>query len=171
MEVLVNNLDQVSGFRNSVFRLAAAAACLVAFSGTLTAIAATPQEIATTRDENFDEIGKNMKILLGAAKAGVVDDSTIAAAAKISELSKALPGWFVKGSGPTDPGVTKTRALAEVWTKPEDFAAKVKAFQEAVAALQPATATKDMAQFGPAIKATADACKGCHDTFKKPKDK
>lgn len=159
-----------SVLKMSVFGIFAGIGCTMAFVPSL-ALAATPQEIASARDESFDEIGKYTKVLFGASKAGAIDDAAIAAAAKLSQLAKALPSWFPKGSGPNDPGVTKTRALAEVWTKPDDFATKVKAFQDAVAALQPAVATKDLAVAGPALKVLGDSCKGCHEAFKKPKDK
>ncbi len=146
-----------------------AALCAVAAAPVSGALAATGQEQASLRDKNFDDIGDQAKILFGAAKAGVIDADTIAAAAKLNELAKAAPTWFPKGSGPDDPGVTKTRALAEVWTKPEEFAAKMKAFQEASAALQPAVATKSMASFGPAVNALGGTCKGCHEQFKQAK--
>ena len=62
-----------------------------------------------------------------------------------------------------------TEALPAIWEKPAEFAAKAKTFNTAVATLQAATATGDMASARAAFEKVGPSCKGCHDTFRQKK--
>jgi cytochrome c556 len=133
-----------------------------------TAWALTPQEQADARQANMKEMGKSMKIIGGAAKSGTIGDDVPAAAAKVVELSKVLGTWFPKGTGDGDPGITKSNALAGIWTSPDDFAVKVKALADAAPGLIPAAASKDIDKFRAAVEPVGASCKGCHKAFEKP---
>jgi cytochrome c556 len=61
-----------------------------------------------------------------------------------------------------------TKAKPDIWTNPDDFAQKVKAFTESTAAL--ATLVKTDKTNSAAFKAAAgkvgESCKGCHDNYR-----
>ncbi len=64
----------------------------------------------------------------------------------------------------------KTRALPEIWTRPDDFKAAQKVFSDAAPKLLAAANGGDLN----AVKSTygdlGKACKNCHDTFRAPED-
>ena len=151
---------------NSGRLTAALLACCVGFAGAAWAL--SPQEQADARQANMKEMGKSMKIIGGAAKSGTIGDDVPAAAAKVAELSKQLGTWFPKGTGDGDPGITKSNALAGIWTNPDDFAAKVKALADAAPGLIPAAASKDIDKFRAAVEPVGASCKSCHKAYEKP---
>jgi cytochrome c556 len=61
----------------------------------------------------------------------------------------------------------ETYAKPEVWSQPDDFGAKYKALLDARTAL---AATTDEAGFKAAFPALGAACKGCHETYRRPKE-
>lgn len=82
------------------------------------------------------------------------------------ELSKVVPHIFPKGS---DFG--ETGALMAIWDKPADFTRAVAAFQAAALNLSKVSHNGDMSAFGPAFGALGKSCKGCHENFRKKKEK
>jgi cytochrome c556 len=56
-------------------------------------------------------------------------------------------------------------ALPAIWTNTDDFAKRVTAFEEAAAGLK--TAVDSGAGVGPAFQALAQACRDCHDNYRK----
>lgn len=131
--------------------------------------AATAEQAKTLmhdRHEGMEEIGDAFKIVGRETKAANPDVAAVReAAATIATLADKSVGWFPPGTGPD---VGKTRAKAEIWQKPEDFAAKDKVFQEAAVAFKAAADSGDVS----AIKAQAGelgkACKACHDPYRAP---
>jgi cytochrome c556 len=73
--------------------------------------------------------------------------------------------WFPKGSGPE---AGKTRALPDIWSKPDDFAAAQKLFADKAPALTAAITAKDADAVGKAFRELGGACKNCHDSFRAP---
>ena len=131
-------------------------------------MAATPQEQQKARHDHFHQIGDNFKAVRDQTRASAPDWAAVEkSATKLVELSKDLPTWFAKGTGPD---AVKTRALPEVWTKPDDFAAAAKRFAEATPKLLDAAKSKDVAQVNAAFKEAGGACKNCHDTFRSPEE-
>lgn len=125
------------------------------------------KRIMDERHEGMEEIGDAWKALSGAVKAanpdlGKVQDE----AATLARLAPEVSGWFPPGTGPD---VGKTRAKAEIWQKPEDFADKRNAFQRAAQAFNAAAQSGDLA----AIKARhgdlGKSCKACHDLYRSEK--
>ena len=130
--------------------------------------AAGANDVQKARHDHFHDIGDNFKAVRDQSKAATPDWAAMEkAAGTVVTLSSELPKWFPKGSG-TEAG--KTRALPEVWSKPDDFAAAAKKFADATPKLLAAAKTKDVAQVNAAFKEVGGACKNCHDTFRAPED-
>ncbi len=122
-------------------------------------------EAANDRQVHFKEMGKAMKTISEQLKSGAPDQTVIKVqTALIADHAEALPGWFPADSGPST-GV-KMEALPVVWTDTANFAAKAHDLQLAAAKLNAAAQAGDAAEFLPALKATGEACKSCHETFR-----
>ena len=116
------------------------------------------------RHEGMEAIGDAFKLVNRELKGDSPDLAAIRkAAAGIADGAAKSPGWFPPGTGPD---VGKTRAKAEIWQKPQDFAAKNAGFLPAAQAFKAAADSGDLN----AIKAKAGdigkACKACHDSYR-----
>lgn len=84
-------------------------------------------------------------------------------ALRIAQLAPQTGGWFPAGTGPSS-GV-KTKAKADIWTKPAEFQKAREAFVAQSAKLKAAAdsgnADAIKAEFG-ALRGT---CKSCHEQF------
>lgn len=141
------------------------AATLAAFAlvGSVWAAATpSPQDIV-------DDRVAGMKSLIGSLKGATETTDAIVARdhlAKAIAVAKAIPSKFPKGTGIGDAGVLKTRAMRDIWTKPEEFKAASDGF---VAALEGASAAAgDAAKFGAAMGGVKKSCGSCHDAFRGP---
>jgi cytochrome c556 len=131
-------------------------------------LAATPQELQKKRHDHYHELGDAFKAVRDGVKASTPDWAAIEkAAADVNHASVNQAQWFPKGTGPE---AGKTRALPEVWSKPDDFAAAQKMFEDKSAALLAAAKTKDADAVNKAFRETGGACKNCHDTFRSPEE-
>ena len=65
----------------------------------------------------------------------------------------------------------ETTVLPVVWEKPAEFAAAMKAFQDAANGMAAAAKTGDMAQVGAAMGPLGKSCKNCHENFREKKEK
>jgi cytochrome c556 len=118
-----------------------------------------------TRHEGFEKIGDSMKTIADAMKAGSGLTPEVAAAAnRINELAPQLKDWFPAGSGPETK--RKTRAKAEIWQKPEEFAQKRETLATEAAKLAALANANDAAGFAAQVPALGNACKSCHDEFR-----
>lgn len=61
----------------------------------------------------------------------------------------------------------KTKAKAYIWEEWPEFEEKAEDLEKATGGLSAAAASGDMDAFGKSLKATFDACKGCHEDFRK----
>ena len=75
--------------------------------------------------------------------------------------------WFAKGTGPE---AGKTRALPEIWSKPDDFTAAQQMLSDRAPKLLAAVKAKDLPGVQAAFKEVGGACKNCHDNFRSPED-
>ena len=71
---------------------------------------------------------------------------------------------------PEDSDFGDTDAKPEVWSKPKEFAASVKANEEAAAAFSKLVAGGDKAALADSFKKLSDSCKSCHEDFRVEKE-
>ncbi len=130
---------------------------------------ATGQEAVNTREQAMKGVVKALTEISKATKAG--DVSGMAQNAQsIQKTAADIPALFPAGTGPGDPGVTKTRALPEIWTKRAEFEEWAKKFDTAGQALVAAVAANDSAAVEAALDQVKPACTGCHKAFRGPED-
>jgi cytochrome c556 len=120
------------------------------------------------RHHHYEELGDAFKAVRDKSRGDNPDWAALEnAALVIVDGSIDQQKWFPKGSGPE---AGKTRALPEVWSKPEDFTAAQKMFTDRAPKLMAAIKAKDSAGVQSAFKDVGGACKNCHDTFRAPEE-
>lgn len=133
-------------------------------------IGETPADVAAfmkQRHDNYEDIGKNMKVLQDNMKAATPDMAAVTAAAtKIRDYAGQMGTWFPAGTGP-ETGI-ETEAKANIWTDRATFDAAVTKLQEESTKL---AAVTNAAGFKAQFPVTGGSCKNCHDTFRQEKDK
>lgn len=116
------------------------------------------------RHENYEKIGDAMKVVGRELKGDNPDLAQVRANADvIAALAPQVKTWFPQGTGPD---VGKTDAKAEIWQKPDDFAAKAKDFEAAAAAFKTAAQGNDVAAIRAAQGNLGKSCKACHDLYR-----
>lgn len=116
------------------------------------------------RHEGMEEIGDAMKLVTRELRAGNPDLARVReGAGTIARLAPQVTGWFPPGTGPE---IGKTEARPEIWQKPEDFAAKRNAFQQAAQRFNAAAQTNDLAAIRAAHGELGKSCKACHDLYR-----
>ena len=127
-------------------------------------LAATPQELQKKRHDHYHELGDAFKAVRDGMKSDSPDWAALQKAADVvSAASVNQSQWFPKGTGPE---AGKTRALPEIWSKPDEFTAATKMFEDKAPALLAAAKTKDVDAVTKAFRDVGGACKNCHDTFR-----
>lgn len=125
--------------------------------------------IYKTRHDAYHHLGDAFKTIRDQVRADAPDMAAIKSAAQtVQKASVDQFNWFPAGSGPA-PGV-KTRAKAEIWTRPQDFEAAQKLFAKEAEKLNAAAAAGDVAAVKSQFGDVGKACKNCHDTFRSPED-
>lgn len=140
----------------------AAVAVFLAAGSVMAAGVMSPQQIVDDRLVGMKGLVENLKAAKGAT------DPAIAKAqlAQAIAFAQAIPSKFPKGTGVGDAGVTKTRALQDIWTKPSEFQAAADAM---VVALKNADAVAgDATKFAAAFGEIPKGCGGCHTPFRGP---
>ena len=116
------------------------------------------------RHEGMEQIGKVMKQLSRDMKAEPLNLNAVRpSAAKMDELARKAGNWFPAGTGPA---AGKTEAKAEIWQKPEDFAAKRTDFQQAAERFNAVAQGDDVAAIRAAHGDLGKSCKACHDLYR-----
>jgi len=129
---------------------------------------ATPAEMLKARHDHYKELGDAFKTVRDGSKAASPDFAALEKAAEVvNQASVNQQQWFPKGTGPE---AGKTRALPEIWSKPDEFTAAQKMFSDRAPKLLAAAKAKDVAAVSAAFKDLGGACKNCHDTFRGPED-
>ena len=122
------------------------------------------KQLMHERHEGMEEIGDAMKLVSRELKSDTPDLAQVRkGAATFAELAPKVGGWFPPGTGPE---VGKTEAKAEIWQKPEDFAAKTNAFQQAAQRFNAAAQGEDLAAIRAAHGELGKTCKACHDPYR-----
>jgi cytochrome c556 len=123
------------------------------------------QRIFHERHEGMEQIGKSSKAIRGELANGLPDrDPVRSAAATIADLAGKSSGWFPAGTG--QDVIHKTRALPAIWQKPQDFAAKDRAFQQAAQAMKSAVDNGDPNAIKARFADLGKTCKACHDNYR-----
>jgi cytochrome c556 len=140
-----------------------AASCFVV---TLPAVSQSPAEDAIKyRQGVFQGFKWHFGPLVAMVK-GELDYDQVTAlhhANAIAALSKTIHEGFAAGSGPGE----NTAALAAVWEKPSEFKAATETAIAGAAALVASVETGEAQSLGAGVGGMGQACKGCHDNFRK----
>ena len=150
------------------------AAAAEAGNGTLATAAAAPlgapvsgdeaKKLMHDRHERMEEIGDAMKLIGRELKGSNPDLAKVrGGAGTIARLAPQASSWFPPG---TEPDVGKTEAKAEIWQKPEDFAARMKTFQQAAKRFNAVAQGNDLAAIRAAQGDLGKSCKACHDLYR-----
>jgi len=116
------------------------------------------------RHEGYERIGDAMKVLGREFKGDSPDLAQVRTNADvIATLAPQVKTWFPAGTGPD---VGDTDARADIWQKPEDFAAKSRDFEQAAARFQTAARGTDVAAMRAAHGDLGKSCKACHDLYR-----
>jgi cytochrome c556 len=130
--------------------------------------AQSAQDLQKARHHHYHELGDAFKTVRDQTRAGSPNLVKIKSAAQvINEASIDQGRWFPAGTGPE---AGKTRALAEIWKRPEDFKAAQKVFSDAAPKLLAAANAGDLSAVKSTYGELGKACKNCHDTFRAPED-
>jgi cytochrome c556 len=114
---------------------------------------------------------------LGAAFKGMTDELKRSSptaplllqyARQIDDLSKQQHFWFPPGTGP-QPDID-TKAKAEIWAKPAQFAEAQKNFEREAAKLLQVSSANDMTAIRTQHRTVAKTCEGCHREFREKED-
>jgi cytochrome c556 len=125
-------------------------------------------DLQKTRHHHYHEVGDAFKTVRDQTRASTPNMAKIQAAAQvINEASIDQSRWFPAGTGPE---AGKTRALPEIWARPEDFKAAQKVFSDAAPKLLAAANASDLNAVKSTYGELGKACKNCHDTFRGPED-
>lgn len=154
----VNN----SAVANSAVTNAADAADTVAVD------ADTAKRLFHERHEGMEAIGKATKAAGETLKSPSPEMAVIReSAAKIAELAEKSGDWFPAGTGAEV--LPKTRAKAEIWQKPQDFADKDDDFRKAAHAFDAAAKSGDLNAVKSSFETLGKSCKACHDDYRAEK--
>ena len=121
-------------------------------------------QVMHERHEGMETIGKAFKALHREFDSSAPSVPTVrASAAQMANLAKRSSGWFPAGTGPD---VGKTGAKPEIWQAPQDFTAKLSAFQKAALIFNAAVASGDMNAAKARYADLGGTCKACHDKYR-----
>lgn len=149
-------------------RVLVAVSAAVAVCGVLSApVLAAGADQVRTRMQGFRGLGAAYKAVNDGLRANDLA-KVRQASGQIVAASRALPGWFPRGSGP-QPGV-KTLAKPEIWSRAPQFRASADGFARAAQGFQRVAAGNDAAAIRAESRKLGATCKACHDTFKTPGD-
>ena len=115
------------------------------------------QGALTVMDNHYDRIGAMVK-----GKAPFDARVAQANADLVVTLAKLPWSAFIEGSDKGD-----TNAKPEVWTQPDKFKAAAQRLQDATVKLAEAAKTGNPDAVKTAFGATSEACKSCHEDFRK----
>ena len=114
------------------------------------------------RQKVMDSVGGTMGAMSAIAKQEVTHPDHLAPLShNMANLATIVPDVFPPGSGKGD-----TKALPEIWSKPDAFKERIGAFVDAAKKLDDVVEGGDMTAFPAALGTLGKACKGCHDDFK-----
>jgi cytochrome c556 len=151
-------------FKFSSLWMAAAAIAGAGVAVPAAAQFAKPEDAIKYRKAAFTLMGTHFGRVAAMANGRIPFDAKAAADnAEIATIASKLPyAGFVEG---TDKG--ETRAEPKIWSEMDKFKAAASKMQDEMAKLNAAAKTGDQAAIKTAAGAVGQACKACHDHFRK----
>ncbi|MBF0268327.1 MAG: cytochrome c [Alphaproteobacteria bacterium] len=145
-------------------KAALAASLLAAIASAPAQAQQKPDEVLALRKGVFQVIKSSFGPMAGFADGKVQLDAARAAVlgARLSAVAPMAADVFPAGSD----FVVGSKAKPEIWSKPDDFKAKMSAFQTAAAKLADAAKAGNLDGVKAAVPDVGKACKACHDDFK-----
>lgn len=129
---------------------------------------ASTKDLMKARHDHYHRLGDAFKKVRDESRGRSPDwDALKLAAQAVSDASVNQARWFPAGTGPE---AGKTRALPEIWAKPQEFEAAQKMFSDAAPKLLTAVRSADAAAVTMQFGEVGKTCKNCHDTFRSPED-
>lgn len=135
-----------------------------------TALVSTAQDdrdpVITYRQKVMQSMGANLGAIGDTLKFSLPYQANIEVhAGQISNAASLIPSAFenIVSEGLTD-------AKPEIWEEFEEFEEYAGEVEDASAKLAEVAAGGDAAAIGQQVKAVGDACKQCHDEFRKPEE-
>jgi cytochrome c556 len=131
------------------------------------AIATWAADPITERRDAMKGNGAAMKAINETLEKGGSAADLAPHAAKINDTAMKLATLFPTGSDQPqgkDPG--QTMAKPDIWQNPDDFAAKIKVFQDEAAMFQTAVSGGDMGVIKAEFEKLGGACGDCHKSYR-----
>lgn len=123
-----------------------------------------PKQLQKARHDHYHELGDAFKVVRDQTRASTPDMAAIKTAAKeVNDASVNQEQWFPAGTGPE---AGKTQALAEIWTRPDEFKAAIKLFSDSAPKLYAAANSADFPGVKAAFGDVGKSCKNCHEKFR-----
>ena len=123
-------------------------------------------KIMRIRHEGMEALGKAMKTLHRELDSASPDINVVRAqTSAMAVAGTKIPALFPPGTGPD---VGKTRAKAEIWTKPDLFRKTSQDYLAAAQAIDAAAKSGDLNRVMALHENVDKACKACHDPFRAP---
>ena len=138
--------------------------CSLMLALSLTPSPANAHDDKDPRHIAMSTLGKNMKAIKGAVKAGKITPDLQKRAGEIAEISTRLLSLFPEGKQAVD-----SRAKPEIWSDAAGFKKANDKFIGAAAVLVKAVGSGDPAAVGAALKGAGKTCGGCHKPYRLPK--
>jgi len=125
---------------------------------------AKPEDAIKYRKAAFTVMAAHFGRVAAMANGRIPFDAKAAASnAEIATMLSKLPyAGFVDGSDKGD-----TKAKPEIWSERAKFDASATKMQDEMVKFNAAAKTGDMAAIKAAVGGVGQACKGCHDTYRK----
>lgn len=125
---------------------------------------AKPEDAVKYRKAAFTVMATHFGRVAAMANGRIPFDAKLAAEnAEIATMASRLPfAAFTDGSDKGD-----TKAKPEIWTEQDKFKAAAVRMQDAMEKLNVAAKAGNADALKPAVGAVGQACKGCHDSYRK----
>jgi len=145
---------------------ALAVALVAALAAGTASMADSSTDAIRDRQQTMKHVGGAMQNLAAIAKKEAPFDSEVVKknAGAIAEALKKATELFPEGS---DKGDVETWAQPEIWSDRADFEKKLETAEAAAVALQSVTVES---AFPPALGKLGNACKACHQTYRRAKE-
>ena len=128
-----------------------------------------PEQAIAARQSNLKDLGGAFKTIRDQLRVSSPNVSEIKLAAQqIKDLVADQDHWFPRGTGP-ESGI-KTDAKAEIWTDVKGFARAQKELAEQAPKLLTLASANDLDGLRSQVPLVGQACKGCHDKYRVPKN-